>query len=157
MLGEFLRENQPPNFLVALKWERFPAPEPEEPSVKGMPRIEKQKGYNICINMATEGTQPIPWGYQASERVPVLRGNGHCPHCLCAPCVVQQPPDFLRGCCGAHPANDEKRYRLYRLWWRSLKDLGVWKDEEYLTRKAQRTVRHDRREIIPSCVIKVRN
>ena len=106
--------------------------------------------------MAAEGANTLPRGYEAADRVPVLRGDGHCPHCLCAPCVVQKPPNFLRGCCGPHPANDEKRSRLYHLWWRSLKDLGVWTDEEYLTRKEQRTARDDKREIIPLCVIKVR-
>jgi len=65
------------------------------------------------------------------------------------------PPDFLRGACGPHPANKEKRHRLYRKFWRLLKDLGVWRDREYLMRKAAKTSREDRREIIPDCVIKV--
>ena len=44
MLGEFLQENRPPNFQVALKLKRLPDPEPQEPSVKGIPTVEKRKG-----------------------------------------------------------------------------------------------------------------
>ena len=45
--------------------------------------------------------------------------------------------------------------RLYRLFWRTLNDIGLCKDEEYLTRKEDRTVHHDKKDIMPSCVIKV--
>ncbi len=71
-------------------------------------------------------------------------------HC---PCVTQLRPDFLRGSCGPHPANDEKRHRLYK---RLLSDLRVWVDDEYLERKERRTAIQDRREIIPKCVITLR-
>ena len=30
---------------------------------------------------------------------PVLQGDGHCQHCFCAPCVINLPPDFLKGLC----------------------------------------------------------
>lgn len=96
-----------------------------------------------------------PRGYRGSSTYPVLRGEGYCPNCFCAPCVVVLPPAFLRGSCSPHPANDEKRYRLYRLYWRVLSDLRVWCDEEYLERKAARTSISDRREIIPNCVTTV--
>ena len=85
----------------------------------------------------------------------MLRGPNHCSYCLCAPCVVQLPPDFLRGTCAPHATNNEKRHRLYHLFWKLLKDLGVWRDTEYLGRKAQRTTRDDRRDILPQCVIEV--
>jgi len=85
----------------------------------------------------------------------VLRGPNHCSHCLCAPCVVDMPPDFLKGSCDAHPANAEKRHRLYRMFWRLLNDLCVWQDPEYLRRKERRTVRDDRRDILPPCIIQV--
>ena len=98
-----------------------------------------------------------PNGYRQSRNCPVLRGRNSCPYCLCSPCVIALPPDFLRGACGPHPANDEKRYRLYRSFWGLLNTLGVWRDEEYLQRKEQRTVRGDKRDIIPKCVITVSN
>ena len=98
-----------------------------------------------------------PNGYRQSCNCPVLRGRNSCPHCLCSPCVITLPPDFLRGACGPHPANDEKRYKLYRSFWGLLNSLGVWRDEEYLQRKEQRTVRADKRDIIPKCVITVSN
>ena len=69
--------------------------------------------------------------------------------------VIALPPDFLRGACSPHLANDEKRYRLYRSFWGLLNTLSVWRDEEYLQRKEQKTVRGDKRDIIPKCVITV--
>ena len=45
---------------------------------------------------------------------------------------------------------------LYRKFWRCLKTLGVWRDEDYLSRKETRTARDDKREIMPDCVIEVR-
>ena len=93
-----------------------------------------------------------PRGYRRFPRYPSLRGEAHCPHCLCSPCTIILPPDFLIGSCDAHPANAEKRHDLYRQFWRLLSDLGVWRDPEYLMRKERRTVRDDRREIMPTCI-----
>ncbi len=70
--------------------------------------------------------------------------------------MIQLPPDFLRGSCGRHPANEGKRDRLYRMFWKLLRDLQVWVDDEYLERKERRTGRHGKREMIPRCVITVR-
>ena len=81
-----------------------------------------------------------------SAQVPVLQGENHCRHSLCSPCVIDLPPSFLRGACGPHPA---KRHRLYRLFWKLLKDIGVRGDKEYLQRKEGQTVRDDRRESSP--------
>ena len=69
--------------------------------------------------------------------------------------MISLPPDFLRGSCGPHPANAEKRHCLYYKFWGLLQDLGVWRDETYLERKEERTVRDDRRDIMPFCVITV--
>ena len=105
----------------------------------------------------TESFYVHPRGYRQSTRVPILRRQNHCPHCLCGPCVIELPPDFLRGACGPHPANAEKRHRLYQMFWGLLQDLGVWRDEEYLRRKETRTVRDDKRDIMPACVLTVSN
>ena len=86
----------------------------------------------------------------------VFRGPDHCPQCRCSPCVVVLRPDYLRGRCGPHPANDEKRHRLYKKFWRSLEDLGLWRDEDYRRLKSARALRDDVREIMPECVIMVR-
>ena len=96
-----------------------------------------------------------PRGYHFSTQVPQLRGENHCPYCLCAPCLIEQPPDFLVGSAGPHPANDEKRHMLYTKFWRLLADLCVWKDEEYIRRKQARTTRDDKREVMPKCVQQV--
>ena len=63
------------------------------------------------------------------------------------------PPDFLMGACSQHGANDNKRCRLYRKLWMLLNTLGLWSNEEYLRRKVARTVRHDRQDVMPNCVI----
>ena len=97
-----------------------------------------------------------PREYRNILIIPVLREVDYCPHCLCHPCVILIPPDFLVGTCGPHPAIDERRHRLYRKFWRLLLDLGVWNDEDYLRRKEARTSCLDKREFIPSCIIQVR-
>ena len=97
----------------------------------------------------------VPLGYRQLSGAPVHRGANYCRDCLCSPCIIQCPPDYLWGSCGPHPANAEKRHTLYRKFWRSLKALGVWHDEDYLRRKEARTVRDDRRDIMPDCVIEV--
>ena len=68
---------------------------------------------------------------------------------------MTKPPIFLRGACDPHPANAEKRYMLYRKFWRSLNAIGLWRNEEYLTRKELRTSRGDKRDIMTDYVIKV--
>ena len=127
---------------------------------------QEHEGYNAaitstdidcCIHVHIPvGNYPHhPRGYRHQRVYPIIRGESHCPHCFCTPCVIEMPPDFLQGSASPHPANDEKRYRLYRLFWRTLNDLGVWRDDEYLARKERRTVIHDRREIFPECIIAV--
>ena len=67
------------------------------------------------------------------------------------------PPDFLKGSCDAHPANSLKRHRLYKQFWRLLKEIGFFKDPDYLRQKERKTVRVDKREILPKCIVKVKN
>ena len=63
------------------------------------------------------------------------------------------PLDYLCGMCGPHPANDEKRHHLYNKKKRTLKNLNLWMDEEYLQCKEEKTVRDHKRDIIPNCII----
>ena len=53
-------------------------------------------------------------------------GLGGCPYCLCTPCVVSMPPDFLVGRGPPHLRNVEKRYDLYRNFSRVFTDLKLW-------------------------------
>ena len=82
--------------------------------------------------------------------------DGSCPHCLCAPCVIAKPPSFLAGSAMPALGNMTKRFSLYRKFWQLLKELGLWQCETYLQRKEARTARDDPREIIPECVVTVR-
>ena len=107
----------------------------------------------------TVGTIGIrPLGYSGNQPFPVLGGSGDpvCPHCLCRPCIIQQPPDFLVGSSAPYNGNCVYRFRLYRRFWRLLQQIGLWMHEEYLMRKERVTARDDPREIIPKCVVKVR-
>ncbi len=65
------------------------------------------------------------------------------------PFKIELPPDFLRGSASPDPAKDEKRYRLYQLFWQCLNDLNVLSDDEYLEMKERCTDMYDRREIFP--------
>ena len=62
-------------------------------------------------------------GYRLARNAPPAPWCQLCRHCLCAPCVIEKPPDFLRRSCGPHPANTEKRHVLYRKFWRCLEGL----------------------------------
>ena len=105
--------------------------------------------------MHVGSVRDTPRGYSRAEDVPLLRGPHHCKYCLCAPCIILQPPVFLRGSCDPHPANSEKRHMLYKKFWRCLSTLGVWKDEGYLQHKETRTAREDKRDIMPKCIVVV--
>lgn len=105
--------------------------------------------------MHVGSVRDTPRGYSRAEDVPLLRGPHHCKYCLCAPCIILQPPVFLRGSCDPHPANSEKRHMLYKKFWRCLSTLGVWKDEGYLQHKETRTAREDKRDIMPKCIVEV--
>ena len=89
---------------------------------------------HICF-CNTEPEANNPRGYKNAQHVSVLHGLNACGECLCAPCVIAAPPSYLKGSCGPHPANDNKRWELYKKFWGTLKDLGVWKAEEYLQKK----------------------
>ena len=84
-----------------------------------------------------------------------LEGEGHCIHCLFSPCIVSSPPSFVTGQSGPHPRNNQHRFRLYRAFWRVLRELGLWRSPEYLRRKREVTHEADPREIIPLCVVNV--
>ena len=103
--------------------------------------------------MHVGSVRDTPRGYSRAEDVPLLRGPHHCKYCLCAPCIILQPPVFLRGSCDPHPANSEKRHMLYKKFWRCLSTLGVWKDEGYLQHKETRTAREDKRDIMLKCIV----
>ena len=153
---DFFANNPPPNGTVALRWIAVAAdnPEPSDTS-QHQGRVEFQRWRWSPYLKTADDFPSHPRGYRQNPQHPVLRGQNHCRHCLCAPCVIQLPPDFLRGSASPHPANDEKRHRLYRLFWRLLNDMGLWRDDEYLQRKEARTSIYDKREIIPRCVITV--
>ena len=86
---------------------------------------------------------------------PDLQGEGSCVYCLFSPCIICRPPSFVKGQSGPHARNAQHRYRLYRHFWKALKDLGLWKCEQYLSRKCLITHKDDPREIIPVCVVNV--
>ena len=81
--------------------------------------------------------------------------DNFCPHCFFTPCVVERPPDFLRGSSAASVRNSQHRFRLYTGFWRLFKDLWLWRDDRYLERKQTITSIDDPREPLPKCVVEV--
>ena len=75
-----------------------------------------------------------------------------CPTCYQTPCVIKQPPSWLRGSVAPSLGNAAKRYRLYKRFWTLLGRLGVWNNHSYLATKALYTNNNDTRE---ACVVKV--
>ena len=83
-------------------------------------------------------------------------GDTHqCPECLQTPCLVLNPPSFLKGSGMADIGNVHKRYHLYRKCWSHLQKEGLWKNSIYLERKAIYTTIDDLREIMPWCICQV--
>ena len=79
--------------------------------------------------------------YKNADSIPILHGDKYCSRgCLCSlyMCVTVMPPTFLRGMCGTHDDNKNKRHGMYSKFWGTLKDLGLLRDEEYLVRKENR-------------------
>ena len=159
-LNKFVRENQPPgSYSATIAWDRVVTAEEQEVEdlqhsmFVGLPLLATN--FISPVNSFIGAPRELPNGYRKIEDAPVLRGANYCVYCLCSPCIVTKPPIFLRGACDPHPANAEKRYMLYRKFWRCLNAIGVWQNEEYLTRKELRTTRGDKRDIMPDCVIKV--
>ena len=105
------------------------------------------------------GPLRLPLGYEG-QHPPELKRQGSdyascCPHCFLVPCITEQPPTFLQGSSAPYPRNWQHRFRLYRSFWRTLKDLGVWTDPRYLRRKRTKTTEDDVREVMPMCIVKV--
>ena len=96
-------------------------------------------------------------GYKDRDSHPVLNDDPLCLHCLMGPCVVDLPPDFLRGAADPDIGNIHNRYALYRKFWPLLRDLRLWNHPTYLARKAAKTHPDDPREVMPECVVKVNN
>ena len=108
------------------------------------------------------GSNRPPKGYSGGE-FPRLVGKNEqpgvnpCPHCLCTPCVISQPPNFLIGSAAPALGNVSKRFYLYRKFWQMLKEVGLWECDTYIERKSVHTRRDDPREIMPECVVKVKH
>ena len=67
--------------------------------------------------------------------------------------MTSRPLTFLVGRAAEDARNAHKRYPLNRKFWRVLNDLGVWRHDQYLARKA---CVEDVREVMPTCVLNVR-
>ena len=78
-----------------------------------------------------------------------------CPECFQSPCVILNPPTFLKGSCAPHARNVHKRYALYRRFYTYLKTLGLWRSSRYLEKKRVYTPEDDPREIMPWCIRQV--
>ena len=143
-LSKFLRENKPPEFRFFLRMEE---------SESATPPTKRRRVSSSPVDR--QQIARVPRGYTNDSHFPVLMledVDERCPHCFCRPCVISQPPDFLRGSAAAHIRNRSKRFNLYVKFWGLLSDVGLWYHPEYLVRKATITERDDPRDIMPECV-----
>ena len=112
-MNRFIQESQVPGWTVQLRWVRLEDNEPESSAGEDTQLEEETGGYKHSERLRISNTYFFPAntfpshpnGYRESRSYPILRGRNSCQHCLCSPCVISLPPDFLRG---AYPANDEK-------------------------------------------------
>ncbi len=93
-------------------------------------------------------------GYEKGDP-PVLDGENPCEHCHLSPCIVATPPSWLRGSAVANLGNLCKRFKMYRKFWTLLSVLGVWKHPLYILHKNTKTTAQDRRDVMPTCVLRV--
>ena len=70
--------------------------------------------------------------------------------------MTSRPLTFLVGRAAENARNAHKMYPPYRKFWKVLNDLGVWWHDQYLARKALQTCVEDVREVMPTCVLNVR-
>lgn len=83
--------------------------------------------------------------------------DNKCPFCRLRPCIIDRPPPpWLRGNRPPHLGNVAKRYPLYKKFWTLLGQLGVWDDPHYRALKITKTSIDDRRDVMPTCVVRVR-
>ena len=148
-----------PQFNFELQCTMEDQPPPKRPRICMHPGLlESVLMCDIVSSMYAESVE-VTRGYSSEAPKPQLTGDdglGGCPHCLCDPCVISLPPDFLVGRGSPHLRNVEKRYTLYRKFWRMFTDMKLWGHPVYLRRKQAITSLLDQREILPKCVVKVK-
>ena len=111
---DFLKSNAPPGFHVSLVWraEEVPEPSTSGENITGWPpRKRPCRTPSECIvdmsvrscSIITDffffaASHPLTTlsGYE-SRSPPQLHGESSCIHCLCAPCIIAEPPSFLQG------------------------------------------------------------
>ena len=154
-------ENPPPScFRVTLQWKEVISPTTaRQQYIRSCAGSKNFFKCTLCHNMCRPkpsskrlGGYDFPRLVENNEQL----GVHPCPHRLCTPCVISQPPSFLTGSAAPALGNISKRFSLYRKFWQMLKELGLWSCETYMMRKSMRTRRDDPREIIPECIVKVK-
>ncbi len=70
-------------------------------------------------------------------------------------CVRARPPSWLTGNAAPNLGNMVKRFKSYRKYWKLVGYLGVWHYPLYLAYKATKTTVHNKRDVIPECVLRV--
>ena len=87
-------------------------------------------------------SHPAPHGDRRAQE-----GHYLCPHCLCCPCVISVDVPtrrqlwWPRNSALPHGTNNTRRKALYRKFWATLLNLGMWGLPAYKERKANALVR----------------
>ena len=70
------------------------------------------------------------------------------------PCITRSDMTRIEGSCAPDIRNHSKRHKDYKRFWKSLKDRGLWQDEQYIHRKTSAGLSEvELRELMPQCVL----
>ena len=79
-----------------------------------------------------------------------LEDHPPCPHCLMGPCITVGELTHIQRSCAPDITNHTKRHKNYKLFWKSLKDRGLWQHEVYINRKTSAGLSEvELRELMP--------
>lgn len=122
------------------------------PHLSGAPHGRKRPR----VPLPPTPSQHLPPQPHAGPSTNTTPTTHRCPECLQTPCVVLDPPPFLKGSGYPDTNNAHKRYNLYKKFWSHLNKKNLWHEPEYVQRKMQYTTRDDPRELMPWCISQVK-
>ena len=109
-------------------------------------------------NSVSDVDSPSDNGTKVNIVIPRDESAVECDHCLCQPCVTTSRQDWSGD--GQRPSvlNAGVRKRIYKKYWTLLDRRGAWRDERYLSKKADLMLADEivvtKRQVMPTCVLR---
>ncbi len=129
--------------LVGLQ-QRYPG---KESSAREERDLEAQQS---CI--CGDGKGSPPWDIRDA---PIHWGANYCLSCLCSPCILVKPPDFLRGSRDPHPVPMQRRgtCSIHKFWGASTLLVYGGLGNIWGGKRQGKWGIDDRRGVMPDCII----